>query len=149
MSKKKTFTLEEAHKLLPILKSLLKKAMDARQRVHQNENAARDLKHRILLSGGLLVDVAAAARNRAEVVKACQEIKDAAAEINAIGVQVKDLEIGLLDFPCVVEDEIVLLCWKHGEERITHWHGLDEGFAGRKPIDQRIANAKKNRQKPS
>jgi hypothetical protein len=149
MARKKTFTLEEAHKLLPVLKSLLQKAMDGRQRVRQIDQGLRDLKHRILLSGGLLVDVAAAARNRAEIVRAYQEIKDASAEITAIGVQVKDLDIGLLDFPCQVEDETVLLCWKFGEERITHWHGLEEGFAGRKPIDQRIAGANRKKEKPS
>ncbi|HKW75631.1 MAG TPA: DUF2203 domain-containing protein [Terriglobales bacterium] len=148
MAKHKTFTLQEAHALLPVLKSLLKKAMDKKQQVQEIEKEFRDLKHRILLSGGLLVDVAAAARKRAGMVKAYQEIKDAAAEISAIGVQVKDLDIGLLDFPCRVEVEIVLLCWKYGEEGITHWHGLEEGFAGRKPIDERITKARK-KERPS
>ena len=58
-----------------------------------------------------------------------------------MGVQVKDLETGLLDFPCVVDGEVILLCWRMGEETITHWHGTNEGFAGRKAIDARIANA--------
>ena len=58
-----------------------------------------------------------------------------------MGVQIKDLDIGLLDFPCLVEGKVVLLCWKLGEETITHWHGTDEGFAGRKVVDARIANA--------
>jgi hypothetical protein len=62
-------------------------------------------------------------------------------------VQVKDLDIGLLDFPCKVEGEVLLLCWKLGEPAITHWHGVSEGFAGRKPVDARIANAGKKRQK--
>jgi len=70
-----------------------------------------------------------------------QRVKDAVAEIHATGVQVKDLEIGLLDFPCRVEGETVLLCWKLGEQGITHWHGTEEGFAGRKPIDDRIMKA--------
>ena len=69
--------------------------------------------------------------------------KDALAEIDSIGVQVKDLGIGLLDFPCEVEGQIILLCWKLGEKAITHWHGMQEGFAGRKPIDERIARGKK------
>jgi len=62
---------------------------------------------------------------------------------DATGVQVKDLDIGLLDFPCEVDGQTILLCWKLGEKSITHWHGTNEGFAGRKPIDQRIAKAKK------
>ena len=108
----------------------------------------QDLKHRILLSGGLFVDVPAVARRRAERDKAFQDIKDTLAEIDAIGVQVKDLDIGLLDFPCAVDDEIVLLCWKYGEEKIEFWHGMEEGFKGRKPIDERILRGKK-REKPN
>lgn len=77
-----------------------------------------------------------------------QAIKDAIAEIDSIGVQVKDLDIGLLDFPCQVENEIVLLCWKYGEEKIEFWHGMEEGFAGRKPIDERISRGKK-KEKPN
>jgi hypothetical protein len=88
------------------------------------------------------------ARRRAERDKAFQNIKDTLAEIDAIGVQVKDLDIGLLDFPCAVGDEIVLLCWKYGEERIEFWHGMEEGFQGRKPIDERILRGKK-REKPN
>jgi hypothetical protein len=49
----------------------------------------------------------------------------------------------LLDFACEVEGRTVLLCWKLGETGITHWHGTDEGFAGRKPIDEKIAKAKR------
>jgi hypothetical protein len=60
-----------------------------------------------------------------------------------MGVEVKDLDIGLLDFPCEVDGQIVLLCWKLGEKGITHWHGVSEGFAGRKPVDERISKAKR------
>jgi len=148
MAKPKTFTLQQAQTLLPILKSLLRKAMEGKQLIEQVEKEFKDLSHRIILSGGLLVDVPGMARRRAERDKALQEVKDAIAEINAIGVQVKDLDIGLLDFPCIVEDEIVLLCWRVGEDSIQYWHGLEEGFAGRKPIDERIARGKK-RERPS
>jgi hypothetical protein len=64
--------------------------------------------------------------------------KDMLAEMDAVGVQVKDLENGLLDFPCRVEDEIVLLCWKRGEETIEYWHSVDAGFRGRQLIDERF-----------
>jgi hypothetical protein len=144
----KTFTLDQAHRLLPVLKSLLKRSMEGKQLIDQVEKEVQDLRHRILLSGGLSVDVPAVARRRAERDKALQEIKDTIAEINSIGVQVKDLDIGLLDFPCALEDEVVLLCWKYGEEKIQYWHGLEEGFKGRKPIDQRILRGRK-REKPN
>jgi len=148
MAKQKTFTLDEAQTLLPVLKSLLKRGMDAKIIIEQTEKELQDLKHRILLSGGLMVDVPATARKRAESDKAVQDAKDALAEIESIGVQIKDLDIGLLDFPCVVDDEIILLCWKYGEEKIEYWHGLEEGFRGRKPIDERILKGKK-REKPN
>jgi hypothetical protein len=148
MAKQKTFTFEEANTLLPVLRALLKRAMEGKQLIEAVEKEFEDLRHRILLSGGLMLDVPVVARRRAERDKALQEIKDALAEIEAIGVQVKDLDIGLLDFPCVVEDEIVLLCWKYGEEKIAFWHGLEEGFRGRKPIDERILRGKK-KEKPN
>lgn len=148
MAKQKTFTLQEATTLLPVLQALLKRAMEGKRLIEDVEKELQDLKHRILLSGGLLVDVPAMARRRAERDKALQDIKDALAEIEAIGVQVKDLDIGLLDFPCAVDDEIVLLCWKYGEEKIGFWHGLEEGFRGRKPIDERILRGKK-KEKPN
>jgi hypothetical protein len=148
MAKQKTFTLDEAHSLLPVLSSLLKRSMDGKGVIEDVEKELQDLKHRILLSGGLLVDVPAVARRRAERDKAFQNIKDTLAEIDAIGVQVKDLDIGLLDFPCVMGDEIILLCWKYGEEKIEFWHGMEEGFQGRKPIDERILRGKK-RERPN
>ena len=138
MAEMKTFTLDEAQTLLPVLKSLLKRSMDGKEFVQRVEREFQDLGHKIILSGGLLVNIPAMARRRAELDKAVQDTKDAIAEIDSIGVQVKDLDIGLLDFPCVVDNEIVLLCWKYGEEKIEFWHGLEEGFRGRKPIDERI-----------
>ena len=148
MAKQKTFTYEQATTLLPVLRTLLKRAMDGKQLIESVETELQDLRHRILLSGGLSVDIPAVAHRRAERDKALQEIKDALAEIEAIGVQVKDLDIGLLDFPCVVEEEIILLCWKYGEEKIGFWHGVEEGFRGRKPIDERILRGKK-KEKPN
>jgi len=148
MAKQKTFTLQEAQRLLPVLQALLKRAMDGKRLIEAVQKELQDLKHRILLSGGLMVDVPAVAHRRAEHDKAVQSIKDVLAEIEAIGVQVKDLDIGLLDFPCMVEDEIVLLCWKYGEDKIGFWHGMEEGFRGRKPIDERILRGKK-KEKPN
>jgi hypothetical protein len=148
MPKMKTFTLEQAQALLPVLKSLLKQAMKSKQLLDKMEKEVQDLRHRILLSGGLCVDIPAVARRRAERDKVTQEAKDALAEIHSIGVQVKDLDMGLLDFPCVVEDDIVLLCWKYGEEQIGFWHGQEEGFKGRKPVDERILRGKK-KEKPN
>jgi hypothetical protein len=139
----RTFTLDEAQCLLPTLESLLRAAIAGKKIMEEVEGEMQELSHRIFLNGGTHVDVVAVARRKAERAKAEQRAKDAIAEIDSIGVQVKDLDIGLLDFPCQVEGQTVLLCWKMGEKSITHWHGTDEGFAGRKLIDERIARSKR------
>ena len=139
----RTFTLDEAQSLLPVLESLLRTALNAKKIVDEADAEQQALQHRVFLHGGMFLDIVPLARRKAERAKAEQRAKDALAEIDSIGVQVKDLNIGLLDFPCEVEGQVILLCWKLGEKAITHWHGMQEGFAGRKPIDQRIAKAKK------
>lgn len=140
----RNFTLDEAQTLLPVLESLLRRAIDGKQQLQEFEAEFDALKSRIFLAGGTLVDVAGVARRKHERERVLQRIKDVLAEIDSIGVQVKDLDIGLLDFPCIVEGETILLCWKLGEPAIAHWHNMEEGFKGRKPIDDRIRN-KKNR----
>jgi hypothetical protein len=142
----RTFTLPEAQTLLPVLESLLKTAISSKKLVEEVDNELQEIAHRVFLNGGTFIRVVEVARRKAEREKAIQRAKDAVAEIHATGVQVKDLDIGLLDFPCKVEGEIVLLCWKLGEDQITHWHSTEEGFAGRKPIDERIARAGKKKQ---
>src|ERR1700757_136789 len=139
----RTFTLDEAQSLLPVLESLLRTAINAKKILGEAEAEQQALAHRIFLNGGMFLDIVPLAQRKAERAKAEQRAKDALAEINSIGVQVKDIDIGLLDFPCEVEGQVILLCWKLGEKSITHWHGTQEGFAGRKPIDERIARAKK------
>jgi hypothetical protein len=139
----RTFTLDEAQSLLPVLESLLRAAIHSKKLMEETEAEMLALNQRIFLNGGTHVDVIPIARRKAERAKAEQRAKDALAEIDSIGVQVKDLNIGLLDFPCLVDGQIILLCWKLGEKSITHWHGTQEGFAGRKPVDERIARARK------
>jgi hypothetical protein len=137
----RNFTLDEAQALLPILESLLKQAIQSKRLIEEVDAELQATAHSVFLNGGMLVNVVHLARQKAQRGKAIQRVKDALAEIDATGVQVKDLDIGLLDFPCIVEGEIILLCWKLGEAKIAHWHSTTDGFAGRKPIDDRIANA--------
>jgi hypothetical protein len=139
----KTFTLGEAQTLLPVVEALLKRAQEAALRAGELEQEMQVLSHRIFLSGGLHVDVGTTARRRAERDKAVQEAKDTLAEIDSIGVQVKDLQEGLLDFPSVIDGKPVLLCWKLGESAIGYWHTEEEGFAGRKPLDDRFGKTER------
>src|SRR4051794_13488189 len=141
--KKKTFSLTEAENLLPVMESLLRNSIESKRRIEEIEEEFKKINHAVFLRGGMQLDIVALSRLRAESDKAIQRVKDAMAEIESIGALVKDLDIGLIDFPCVVEGTTVLLCWKMGEEKITHWHGTNEGFTARKPIDERIARAGK------
>jgi hypothetical protein len=125
------------------LESLLRAAIDGKKLIEVVDGEFQTVAHRVFLNGGTYLNIVHLARRKAEREKAIHRVKDSLAEIDATGVQVKDLDMGLLDFPCVVDGRTVLLCWKLGEKGITHWHGVDEGFAGRKPIDERIAKAKK------
>lgn len=134
----KTFTLDEAQSLLPVLESLLKRAIDCRRSAQEVEADLNGIAQRIYLSGGMRVNAAAIAKQRSELDDHLQHVRDSIAEIDAIGVQVKDLETGLLDFPCRVDDEIVLLCWRMGESAIEHWHTMEAGFKGRQPVDERF-----------
>ena len=102
----RTFTLQDAQILLPTLESLLRTAINGKKLIEEVDAEMQELAHRIFLNGGTLVNVVAVARRRAERERAVQRAKDAVAEIHATGVQVKDIDIGLLDFPCRVEGEI-------------------------------------------
>ena len=134
----KTFTLDEAQALLPVLESLLNRAVQSKRDADEVEAALAEMARRIYLSGGMKVDTAAVAQKRAEMEAHLRRVRENLAEIDAIGVQVKDLETGLLDFPFRLDDEIVLLCWRLGEPAIEHWHTLDAGFKGRQPVDERF-----------
>ncbi len=134
----KLFTLDEAQSLVPVLESLLKRGIEAKNDAEKIGDEIQGLQQRIFMSGGMRVDIGKVGRQRAEMNAHVQRAKDAVEEIDAIGVQVKDLDIGLLDFPCKVGEEIVLLCWKMGEARITHWHTVESGFSGRQPLDDRF-----------
>jgi hypothetical protein len=131
----KTFTLSEAQTLLPVLESLLRGAQKSALRVVELESEMQQLSQRIFLSGGMHVDIVAAARRRAEREKSVESAKETLAEIDSIGVQVQSLADGVLDFPCQLGGELVLLCWKLGEPAITHWHGLEDDADARKPLD--------------
>lgn len=134
----KTFTFEEAQFLLPALEALLKSAMECKQAAEEVGSGLVDLAKRIQSSGGMRIDTRSVARRRAEMEALLKRAQDNIAEIDAIGVQVKDLESGLLDFPFRLDDQVVLLCWRIGEPVIGHWHTLDGGFQGRQPVDERF-----------
>jgi hypothetical protein len=121
-----------------VLETLLKRAIEAKRAAEEIDERMQALSRRIFLSGGMFLDVERSRRRKTTYETHMQTAKDSLAEIDAIGVQVKDLDTGLLDFPCLIDGETVLLCWKMGERRIEFWHTLDAGFRGRQPLDARF-----------
>jgi hypothetical protein len=134
----KTFTLDEAQSLLPVLEALLKRAIEGKQAAEEVESGLSEMARRIYISGGMRVDVTKVAKLRAEMDAHLQLARESVAEIDSIGVQVKDLDGGLLDFPCRMDDQVVLLCWRIGETAIEFWHTVEAGFQGRQPLDERF-----------
>ncbi len=133
------FTLTEAERTRRELEPILIEAMDCRRKLADlDENLSR-LANRIMLMGGLVVPYEKTAKLRLERDHLADTIKTALQRIEATGCVVKDLEAGLLDFPAMINNEEVYLCWRLGEDRIRFWHRQDEGFAGRKLIDPRDA----------
>ena len=145
----RTFTLDEAQSLLPVLESLLKLAIEGKQSAEQVENGLSELARRIYLSGGMKVDVNQVAKLRAEMEGHVQRVRESISEIDSIGVQVKDIDAGLLDFPCRVDDQVVLLCWRMGETAIEHWHPVNSGFSDRQPVDERFRRRSASGNRPN
>ena len=131
----KTFTITEAQALLPTADALLERATQARQGAAAIEERMLQLRMRIFHSGGLAVDVAAAYRDAAELGRLNETANQALEELSAAGVQLEDMEAGLLNFPFLLDGEVVLLCWRRGEEKIRYWHGLDESYSDKRPLD--------------
>jgi hypothetical protein len=129
----RTFTPEEANATLAELRPIVERMVAHRRNLSQAQKLQAELVTRIAGNGGDmspsdLRDAAATIEREAAAIAECAE------QVNAIGAQIKSLEEGLLDFPARRGDEVVLLCWKLGEDEIRYWHGVDEGFAGRKPL---------------
>jgi hypothetical protein len=145
----KTFTLDEAQSLLPVLESLLKRAIDSKQAAEEVESKLSELGRRIYLSGGMRVNLPDVAGQRAEMEAHLQRVRESISEIDSIGVQVMDLDTGLLDFPFRLDEEIVLLCWRMGETAIEHWHTVESGFQGRQPVDDRFRRRSTSGDRPN
>lgn len=130
------FTLAEAQSLIPQVETSLQSAILAKAQYEKSERDLQEFSERIMMMGGITVDRQRAvdARNRRENEAA--ELRNAIEAVQELGCVVKDLDIGLVDFPTTFHGVEVYLCWKLGESKIGWWHGTDEGFRGRKAIDQ-------------
>jgi hypothetical protein len=127
------FTLEQANEAVVELRPVVAEMVEHGRKLAAAQREQTQLVTRIAgnggdLSPGDLGELAETIQNEANAIAACAE------RINARGAEIKSLEEGLLDFPSERDGEDILLCWKLGEDEIRYWHGVDEGFAGRKPL---------------
>jgi len=134
-NEQKLFSLKEAERARRELEPVLIEAMENRGKVAELDDQLGAVANRILMMGGITIEYERVARVRSEHNRLLTQIKDALDRIHATGCVVKDLDSGLLDFPAILKNEEVYLCWRVGEDRIRFYHRQDEGFSGRKPID--------------
>ena len=127
------FTLSEANELLPEVRPLAESLVEHRRGMRLAAERRASLTARIAGNGGDL-DPQEPGELDEEFERESQAVAHAAASLQRLGVLVKDLDAGLVDFPARHNGEDVLLCWQLGEDEIAFWHGVDEGFAGRKPL---------------
>jgi hypothetical protein len=130
------FTLRQAEQLLPEVESAIRDAISLKSEYQQAEDDWQDLLQRITMLGGMLVDHFKMREQKNRRESLAVRLKEVLEKIHEYGCVVKDLDIGLIDFPTQFHGEEVYLCWKLGESGIQFWHGVNEGFRGRKVIDQ-------------
>ena len=124
----------DVERLIPKLTRIMERVMTAHAAGVEAREALAAEQKRITLSGGGVVDQAAW-KARAELLeRSARDVQSGLEEIQRLGGTTKDLGLGLVDFPHLRDGREVNLCWRFGEARITHWHGLDEGYARRKPL---------------
>jgi len=128
------FTLEQAEKVLPDVDSAIRRVISLKAEFERLESEWQSFSQRMSVSGGMRVDRAHVAEQRNCREQSAIALKQAVGTVHQFGCLVKDLDIGLIDFPTLFQGEEVYLCWKLGETGIGFWHGVHEGFRGRKPI---------------
>ena len=127
------FTPAEAHALLEQVRPAAERLVEHRKAFSEAAARRAQLATHVAGNGGDLYP--GEVREDAEQMeREAEAVETAVNELSELGVLVKDLDRGLVDFPALRQGEEVLLCWQVREDEVAFWHGLDEGFAGRKPL---------------
>lgn len=133
------FSLEAVNALVPRLRELVGRQLQRRSSI---ENRLQNLAELVgEMPDAIVLDPADPTNVRdikTELVDLIQEYQTGWREVEALGAVLKDARTGLLDFYGRVEGKLVWLCWKYGEDEVTHYHALDEGYSGRKPIGNSV-----------
>ncbi|MCM3760825.1 DUF2203 domain-containing protein [Alkalihalobacillus oceani] len=127
------FTVEEANEWLPTFEQELHELQKLQKQAHEMSTTLRRLKSAHYKKLQTETESTFFLESKLEFID--MQFRLHLQNIQASGAQLKDVEQGLIDFPAFINEKEVLLCWKLGEKEITHYHGPDEGFAGRKPLE--------------
>jgi hypothetical protein len=131
----KIFSVEEAEKLIPELEKIVESVMENKKNAMAIGEELVELQNQIR-AGEFATNPADILNKQTELEFLVRIINEGIEAIESMGCQPKDLDVGLVDFPTYIEGEEVLLCWKYGEKAIDYYHGLYDGFAGRKPLQK-------------
>lgn len=134
------FNRHEAEELLPEIRRALAKVREQKRALDSLDQEFAQAAARIMVLGGSVPPYQELVRKKGERDHSVSQVEEAVNHIQETGCVVKDLDAGLVDFPALRNGQEVYLCWKLGEERIRYWHGLEEGFAGRKPLEGKPAD---------
>jgi hypothetical protein len=133
---KRFFTVRGIEAMIPRLESLMGRVMDAHAETARIRAALEAAQREVVLAGGMRLRAEWWRARRAAIDKGNRAVRSGLAELLATGGVPKDLELGLVDFLGLVGGREVNLCWRYGEKHVRYWHGLDEGFGGRKAIPE-------------
>jgi hypothetical protein len=128
------FEPADVDRLIPALSRVVERAMTAHGAAARIGERLEEERQRIGLAGGGMIDRAAWQADGQRLSELTDAVRAALTEIAEMGGVTKDLALGLVDFPHLREGRVVNLCWKFGEDAVRHWHGLDEGYANRRPL---------------
>lgn len=139
------FDLRQAESLLPELQGLLMAAMDCKQQMDETSREQARTIERVVRMGGSRVNLESALALKHRRERQVERLREHVEVIQGYGVLIKDLDIGLIDFPTMIAGREAYLCWKLGEEGIRHWHYTNEGFANRKTLDEGLIQVPRRR----
>ena len=128
------FEPPDVDRLIPRLSRVMERAMTAHAAGAAIAERLEQERQRIRLAGGGTIDRRAWQEDAKRLEALTDTVRQALAEIAEMGGVTKDIGLGLVDFPHVRDGRVVNLCWKLGEDAVRHWHGLDEGYASRRPL---------------
>ncbi len=136
MTSPNVFSLEEVNALVPRLRTLVGEQMGRRAEIERRLEKVTQMLGKVPDKIELEDDDTPELRElKGDIIARVDAYQKAWREVEDMGAVLKDPRTGLIDFYGQVDGKLVWLCWKYGEETVTHYHGLDEGFSGRKPIE--------------